>query len=61
MDLQLIIVKLHQELGFIDRAIAELEHMSAPRRRRPFRRDRCNPPRRTIDRPRASTEERGSC
>ena len=37
MDLELIIAKLHQELGLIDRAIADLERLPVRTLRRPGR------------------------
>jgi hypothetical protein len=37
MDLELIIAKLHEELGLIDRAIADLERLPVRTLRRPGR------------------------
>ena len=37
MDLELIIAKLHEELGLIDRAIADLERLPVRTMRRPGR------------------------
>jgi|AmaraimetFIIA100_FD_contig_31_21803852_length_543_multi_4_in_0_out_0_1 hypothetical protein len=37
MDLELIIAKLHEELGLIDRAIADLERLPVRSLRRPGR------------------------
>ena len=37
MDLEVVIAKLHQELGLIDRAIADLERLPLRTLRRPAR------------------------